>query len=36
MKVVILAGGFESKLSKKTQLKPKPVDEIGKSDKSNI
>jgi glucose-1-phosphate cytidylyltransferase len=29
MKVVILAGGFGSRLSEETDLKPKPMDEIG-------
>lgn len=29
MKVVILAGGFGTRLSEKTDLKPKPMVEIG-------
>ncbi len=29
MKVVILAGGFGSRISEETQVKPKPMVEIG-------
>jgi glucose-1-phosphate cytidylyltransferase len=29
MKVVILAGGFGSRMSEETQVKPKPMVEIG-------